>query len=111
MAAAVAGTASLAAVLRCEVFVALAHAAHALAVPAAVLRAGRVAAVGTHVGFMAQAAPVHATPVAAARPGASQLLAGGALPALLAVAAAGLQGEGPVAAAAAAHIWEGEVKQ
>lgn len=53
LAAAVAGAAPLAAVLRREVLVALTDAAHAHAVPAAVLRAGGVGAVGPHVGLLA----------------------------------------------------------
>lgn len=101
VAAAVAGAAALAAVLGREVLVALARAAHAHAVAAAVLGAGGVGAVGAHVGRVALAAAVHAAPVAAARAGAGGPLARGALPALLAAAAAGLRGEGPVAAAVA----------
>lgn len=103
MAAAVAGAAPLAAVLRREVLVALADATHACAVPAAVLGAGGVGAVGAHVGRLAHAAAVHAAPVAAAGAGAGEPLAVGALPAMLAVAAARVQGEGPVAAAVAAQ--------
>lgn len=89
---------------------AVADTTHAHAVAAAVLWTGRVRAVGAHVGLVAQAAPVHAAPVATARPGAGGQLARGALPALLAVAAAGVGGEGAVPAAVAARIWEEEEK-
>lgn len=99
MAATVTRAAALAAILRREVLVALADAAHACAVPAAVLRAGGVGAVDPHVGLFTQASAVHALPVAAARPGAGGPLAVRALPALLAVAAAGDRGESPMAAA------------
>jgi hypothetical protein len=104
MPAAVARAAQLAAVLRREVVVALADTLHAHAVSTAVLGTGRVGAVGPHVGLVAQTAPVHATPVTTACPGTGGLLAVCALPALLAVAAAGLREKGPMAAAVTTQI-------
>lgn len=102
VAAAVAGAAPLAAVLRYEILMALADATHAFAVPAAVLRAGGVGTVGAHVGRLTHAAAIHAAPVATAGTGTGEPLAVGALPAMLAVAAARVQGKGPVATAVAA---------
>lgn len=104
MPAAVTRTALLAAVLRGEVFIALADAMHAHAMPVAVLGAGGVGAVDPHVGLVTHAAPVHAAPVTAASPGTGGQFTVHAFPALLTVAAAGLGEEGPMATAVAAQI-------
>lgn len=107
VAATVARTALLAAVLRREVLVTLADTLHAHAMPAAVLGAGGVGAVDAHIGRVTHALPIHTAPVAAASPRTGGPLTVSALPALVTVAAAGLREEGPVATAMTAQICRG----
>jgi hypothetical protein len=100
----VARTALLAAVLCCEVLVALADTLHAHAMPTAVLGTGGVGAVDPHIGRVTHALPIHTAPVAVASPRTGGLITVCALPALVTVAAAGLREEGPVATAVTAQI-------
>lgn len=100
----VARTALLAAVLSCEVLVALADTPHTHAMPTAVLGTGGVGAVDPHIGLITHALPIHAAPVAAASPRTGGLLTVSTLPALVTVAAAGLSEEGPMPTAVTAQI-------
>lgn len=100
----VARTTLLAAVLRCEVLVALADTLYAHAMPTAILGTGSVGAVDPHIGLVTHALPVYAAPVAAASPRTGRPLTVSALPALVTVAAAGLREEGPMATAVTAQI-------
>lgn len=108
---AVSRTALLTAVLRSEALVALAGTTLAHAISTAVLGAGCIGAVYTHIGLVAHAEPIHAAPVAVASPRTGGHLAVSALPSLLTVAAAGLREEGPVATAVTAQICQEEKKR
>ena len=104
VAATVARTALLAAVLRCEVLVTLADTLHAHTMPTAVLGTGGVGTVDPYIGLVTHALPINAAPMAATSPRTGGLLTVSARPALVTVAAAGLREEGPMATAVTVQI-------